>query len=123
MDDYKNIAVTTQGEFSIVTLQATDMTGRLELNYTERELIDYVRRVRPKRLIVNFSMISLASSQVINLLIKTRDNVLFAGGDMKLCSVPPQIREMFQITKLDGTLFKIHDTLPEAKAAFEEAAK
>lgn len=123
MDDYKSIAVTTQGDFSIVTLQKTDMTGRLEVNDTERELVDYARRVRPKRLIINFSMITLASSQVINLLIKTRDNVLFAGGEMKLCSVPPQIREMFQITKLDGTLFKIYNTLPEAKAAFEEATK
>ena len=121
--DYTNISITSQGEFSIVTFQATDMTGRLELHETEKELIDFVRRVRPKRLIINFSLISLASSQVINLLIKARDNVLFAGGQMRLCSVPPQIREMFQITKLDGTLFKIDDTLPEAKAAFDAPAE
>ncbi len=43
------------------------------------------------------------------------------GGVVRLCSMHNQVRQAFRVLRLDGTLFEIYESLPEALSAFEVA--
>ena len=51
--------------------------------------------------------------QLVRLLSRARG----AGGDLKLCAVPPRVQEILRITRLGG-VFDIHPSESEAIAAF-----
>jgi anti-anti-sigma factor len=90
----------------------------LFVNELQDELLALLEKHRPTKLLVNFKQVSQCSTSVINALLSAKKRLRLAGGDVKLCSMHPVIREAYQLLNLDGTVFHIHDTEGEAMAAF-----
>jgi len=82
------------------------------------ELIGFVERQRPARLIVDFSAIEYCSTAVIAAVLMAKRRMESKGGQMKLCGMSDGVRETFQMLKLDGTIFDILATNADAVNAF-----
>ncbi len=121
MSKYKYIEESTVGDVTVVVVANPEIQERLLVHELGDELIDVVEKVKPKKLVVDFQRVTYCSSEVIGGLIRTRRRVKAEGGQMKLCSLLPAVRELFQITNLDGTIFDIHDSADQAVAAFSKA--
>lgn len=70
------------------------------------------------KLVLNFQNVEHLSSAALGTLINIRNQVRNRGGQLRLCSVDPQIYEVFAITKLNQ-VFQIHDTCEDAVASFK----
>ena len=70
-----------------------------------------------KSLVLDFQKVQFCSSAVIGKLVILDRKVKSKKGRLRLCAMTPEIREVFQITRLDQVL-EIKDTREEALAAF-----
>lgn len=73
------------------------------------ELIKVVEAEQPELLIVNFRRVSYLHSIAIGYVLELKKLVEGYGGELRLCSLEPQIIETLAITRVDR-LLKIHDT-------------
>ena len=66
---------------------------------------------------INFGAVTHCPSEVITGLLRARKRLTPLEGDMKICGMKDQIREVFKMMNLDGTVFHIYGTAAEAVAA------
>jgi anti-sigma B factor antagonist len=69
------------------------------------------------KILLDFSNVEYLSSAALGKLITMDKKVKEVRGELRLCSIRPDIYEVFKITKLDK-LFKIHDDRDKALEAF-----
>jgi len=74
----------------------------------------------PPSLLLDFKDVEHLSSAALGMLIILNSNVKRRGGRLKMCGIRPEIREVFEITRLDK-LFEIHDDAAQAVAGFAAA--
>ncbi len=67
------------------------------------------------RLLLNFSNVQFLSSAALGKLINLRKKVINANGQLKLCSIQPDLFEVFKLTKLD----RVFDIYKEEEKALE----
>jgi anti-sigma B factor antagonist len=72
------------------------------------------------RLLINFDRIQQVSSAALGKLVKLIGRAQAVRGRLKLCSLHPDLRQVFRITRLDR-IFEIYETEDEALAAFAAA--
>lgn len=70
------------------------------------------------RILLDFASVDHLSSAALGMLINANNRVREKNGQLRLCSIRPQILEVFAITKLDK-LFRIYDDRAAATASFE----
>ena len=81
------------------------------------ELFGLVEMDNRKSLLLNFSRVEFLSSAALNKLILLDRSVKKHGGRLKLCSLRPEIQEVFVITRLNQ-MFDIYDEEADALRAF-----
>ena len=69
------------------------------------------------RVLISFSSVDHLSSSALGFLVSFAKRLRDSGGELKLCSIHPQIYEAFVITRLNR-VFEIHDSAQAALAAF-----
>jgi anti-sigma B factor antagonist len=69
------------------------------------------------RLLLDFATVDHLSSAALGALINVNSRIRQKNGQLRLANIKPQIREVFEITKLNK-LFKILPTRTEAMANF-----
>ncbi len=101
-----------------LTLGTADFVSRPIIVLAQDQIIEYVDREQPKRLIINFKNVSHISSEFINAMIDVRDHMKANEGVMKFSHMNDTVQMPFKITKLAGRLFMIYETSAEAVDAF-----
>ena len=81
------------------------------------ELFHLVEQDGHKNVLLDFSNVEFLSSAALNKLIILDKKVKGKTGQLKLCNLMPEIREVFVITRLNQ-LFEIEDSKDHALAAF-----
>ena len=102
----------------------------LVIEFTDRRIVDHeaiceiheqftaLLDQRPGlRVLINFSAVDHLSSSALGFLVSFAKRLTDSGGELKLCSIHPQIYEAFVITRLNQ-VFEIHDSTQAALAAF-----
>jgi len=79
------------------------------------ELFKLVDELKHKKILLNFGNVEFLSSAALGKLITMNKKVAAAKGKLALCSISKDIREVFEITKLDK-LFTIKDDEQSALA-------
>ncbi len=74
------------------------------------------------RIIVNCEKLSYISSAGLGVFMSFIEEIREAGGDIKICSVIPKVRQVFDILGFQS-LFEIVDDVPQAVARFESASQ
>jgi len=71
----------------------------------------------PERIVINLENVRFLSSAAINKLIVLEKRLKSKNGRLKVCNLTPEVRDVFNITHLNG-VFQIYDDQNEAIGAF-----
>jgi anti-anti-sigma factor len=114
MGKRRRFDVALSGDVTIVRLKDPRLSELLEITELHDELIDFIEQQEPRHLLVDFATVTACSTAVINALLRAKKRLLNHGGRFALCSMHEKVREAYRVLNLDGTVFEIYDSLPEA---------
>ena len=117
MAKYRHFEVDRENGITVLSLLAPDLVDFLVTSELQDELVKFVEKEKPEKLIVSFHNVSRCSTEIINALLRARKRVVTSGGTLRLCAMPDQIRSVFKMLNLEGTVFHIYDTKAEATEA------
>lgn len=81
------------------------------------QLFNLVDEDHRQKIVLDFTNVEYLSSAALGKLITMDKKVKAAGGKLRLCSIRPDIKEVFKITRLDK-LFQIVDNRDKAIEGF-----
>ena len=116
--DFEYFRVEQRGDVTIVTPAVSDLFDLAISCELRKELIRFVQDEKPKQLVVDFHNIQRFPENWITTLVSLKRRLVDTGGEVKLCSLSPVQREIFEILHLAGTAFQILDTVEEAVRSF-----
>src|SRR6266702_6832655 len=89
------------GEVTVVNFVDKKILDEQNIQIIGEQLFDLVDNQGKKKILLNFGNVEYMSSAALGKLITLNKKVQTAGGRLVLCNIDPQIREVFEITKLD----------------------
>jgi anti-sigma B factor antagonist len=111
-------------------LEVEDIGDVTVVNFTDRKILDeqniqiigeqlfsLVDEMGRRKVLLNFGNVEYLSSAALAKFITLNKKLQQVEGRLILCNIDPQIREVFEITKLNK-LFTIHDEEQAALQAF-----
>ena len=115
--DYEHLVVRTEQDVLIIQLIDPKLFDTTTVTALQDELLRVVDTERPNKAIVDFSRVVHCSTAVINGLLRVKKRLQAKGGELLLCGMTAGIRDAYRMLNLDGTVFKIYDTLQDAASA------
>jgi anti-sigma B factor antagonist len=93
--------------------------GRIVEGDESAPLLDHVARLLPLEpyIVLHLEGVKFIDSGGLGLLVRLRSRAQNAGGDVKLCALPPRIAEILRVTRLQS-IFDTHASESDAVAAF-----
>ena len=88
-----------------------------KLEQLSRDLMEVLNKTTEERVILDFRNVKFMSSSMLGKLVQVHKKANEFKVKLKLCSIDPEIRQVFKITKLDK-LFDIAADETAARAAF-----
>lgn len=83
-----------------------------------QQITDLIDASNNPKILINFENVEHLSSAALGTLINVNNKIRLKGGQLRLSNIDPQIREVFEITRLDQ-LFQIHDNVASAVGSFK----
>ena len=117
MPVHRRVEVSEIGQVTVVRFVDRKILDTANIQELGDELSALVEEGESTTLLLNFTRVEFLSSAALNKLILLDRAVKKAGGRLKLCSLRPEIQEVFVITRLNQ-MFEIHDEEADALAAF-----
>jgi anti-sigma B factor antagonist len=108
----RRLEVENIGDVTVVCLTDRKILVEQNIQAIGEQLLNLVAE-GGKKLLLNFRNVEYMSSAVLGMLVTLNKKIQQGGGKLVLCSIDPQIREVFAITKLDK-LFVIRNDEQEA---------
>src|SRR5438067_10734462 len=105
------------GDVTVVNFIDKKILDEQNIQLIGEQLFRLVDELGRRKLLLNFGNVEYMSSAALGKLITLNKKVQAAGGRLILCNIDPQIREVFEITKLDK-LFDIRNEEQEALQMF-----
>jgi len=117
-DAFRRIDVTKQGKVEIAKFKDKKILDETALDEIKVELLRLINDRQGLDLLLDFSQVEFMSSAALGLLGTIHRKVgTTLKGRLKMCSIHPQIYEVFKLTNLNK-LFAIHKDMAEALAKF-----
>ena len=114
------LQVVVQGEkVAVVTLLESRILDETNVNEIGAQLLDLVKKQYMIKMVLDLGEVKYLSSAVLRQFIALYKAIKAEKGDLKLCHVRPEIREVFKITQLDK-MIEIHDDLNGAVNSFKK---
>jgi len=117
MADYKHLRVEETGGVAVIHFRERWLKDFVQIEELGRELYQLAEGENPAKLVLEFSCIEFLSSSALGKFISMHGKLRAHGGCVKLCSLQPQILDVFLTCGLNR-LFDIKKDLPEALASF-----
>ena len=117
MPSHKRIDVSKVGDVTVVKFVDKKILDEAGIQELGAELFSLVEHDNRRSIVLNFDNVDFLSSAALGKLITLDRKVKSAQGRLKMCSIRPEILEVFQITKLNK-VFDIRGEEPEAISAF-----
>lgn len=105
------------GDITVVHFIDKKILDEQNIQIIGDQLFELVDKFGRGRLLLNFGNVEYLSSAALGKLITLHKKVNTARGKLILCNIDPQIREVFEITKLDK-IFTIQRDEQTALQAF-----
>jgi anti-sigma B factor antagonist len=113
----KRLEIEDIGDVTVVCFTDRKILDEQNIQVIGEQLFSLVDEMSRKHLLLNFTNVEYMSSAALGKLITLNKKVQASGGRLVLCNIDPQIREVFEITRLDK-LFTIRRDEQEALQAF-----
>jgi anti-sigma B factor antagonist len=102
---------------TVVTFLASKMLDEEEIQELGDQLFELVEKEQRRRLILDFHNVEALPSGALAKLFKLKKKLTSLHGTLKLCSIRPELFEVFRITRLD-TVFEIYPDTQSAASSF-----
>ena len=89
----------------------------MQIKWVGRDLYDLVDKQAKTRILVSFQNVERFSTALLGKLIGLKKKTAEARGNVKLCSIPPDIAEIFKVTGLEAA-FDIYEDERSAIKSF-----
>jgi anti-sigma B factor antagonist len=89
----------------------------VKLEQLSTELLEMLNKTTEERVVLDFRNVKFMSSSFLGKLVQVHKKTVEFKVKLKLCSIDPEIRQVFKITRLDK-LFDIEADEAAARAAF-----
>jgi len=113
----RRLEVEDIGEVTVVNFTDKKILDEQTIQIIGEQLFSLVDESGRRKLLLNFSNVDYLSSAALAKFITLNRKVSQAGGRLVMCSIDPQIREVFEITKLNK-VFAIYAGEQEALQSF-----
>ena len=100
----RRLEVEDIGDVTVINFVDRKILDEQNIQIIGEQLFGLVDESARKRLLLNFSNVEYMSSAALGKLITLNKKVQAAGGKLVLCNIIPQIKEVFEITKLNKLL-------------------
>lgn len=100
---------------TVVSFVESKIVSEESIQEVGEQLYSLVDSEGHRQLLLNFGNVQYMSSAALGKLINLKKKVGAAGGKLKLCSIHPELKVVFKITRLDQ-VFEIFD---EEQAALD----
>jgi anti-sigma B factor antagonist len=114
---YRHVDVSKIGDATVVRLLDKEIRGEAASNDLEPELTRLVTEEGTTRFLLDLGKVELVTSSAIVQLIMLNSALANSGARLILCSLRPEVYDVFSMMKLD-TLFQIEDDEVSALDAF-----
>ena len=121
MTMYRRIETSEVRGITVVSFIERKILEAAHIQELGEELLHLVDHDGNKDLLLDFNSVEFLSSAALNKLIILDKKVKAKAGQLKLCNLMPEIREVFVITRMNQ-LFDIVDTRDKAFEGFKRAA-
>lgn len=111
----RRIDVEQVGEVTVARFTDKKILDENNIQVIGNQLFGLVEEEGRKKIVLDFSNVEYLSSAALGKLITMDKKTKAAGGKLRLCSIRPDIYEVFAITKLNK-LFDIRDDQEQALA-------
>jgi anti-sigma B factor antagonist len=113
------MALNSYAKDGILTVVFVDarILDEAKLEELGKDLIDLINKSTEERVILDFRNVQFMSSSMLGKLVLVQKKCKEFKAQLKMCSISPDIREVFKITKLDK-LFDIEADESAARKAF-----
>lgn len=112
----RRLDIETIGDITIARFVDKKILDENNIQIIGNQLFGLVEEDDRKRIILDFSNVEYLSSAALGKLIMMDKKVKAVGGKLRLCSIRPDIYEVFAITKLN----KLFDMKDDQDAAMED---
>jgi anti-anti-sigma factor len=119
MADYRHLTPARVDDVLSIQLLDPKLFDAETIMSLQDELMELVEHEQPQKVIVDFSRVLHCSTAVMNGLLRAKKRIKANGGELRLCGMIEPIRDAYRMLNLDGTVFQIHDSPDEARAAFD----
>ena len=113
----RRLAIDQIGDVTVARFVDKKILDENNIQIIGNQLFGLVEEDGRKKIILDFTNVEYLSSAALGKLITMDKKVKNAGGKLRLCSIRPDIYEVFQITRLNK-LFDIRDDQEAALAGF-----
>jgi len=113
----RRLEVEDIGEIAVVNFIDKKILDENNIQMIGEDLFRLVDELGRKKVLLNFSNVEFLSSAVLGKLVSLNRKLQAVRGKLILCGISNEIREVFEITKLDK-LFTIHKEEQAALQAF-----
>ena len=107
----------TQDGILTIVFEDARILDEVKLEELGRDLVEALNKTTEERVILDFRNVKFMSSSMLSKLVQVNKKAAEFKVKLKLCSIDPEIRQVFKITKLDK-LFSIEPDEAAARAAF-----
>jgi anti-sigma B factor antagonist len=113
------MSLSSYAKDGILTVCFTDarILDEAKLEQVGNDLLEMLNKTTEERVILDFRAVQFMSSSMLGKLVQVHKKCKEFKVDLKLCSIAPDIREVFKITKLDK-LFAIEANEEAARKAY-----
>lgn len=117
---YRHIEVETHESASVVRILCEKLVSQYEIDCLWRELDDLSEQSAKPNLLLDFSVVKLASSPMLGKLIRFKEQITGNDGKLVLCNLQPMVHRVFKLTRLNTT-FDIQADKSEGLAALSSS--
>jgi|GEM_PF-2086499 len=108
-----------QGDIAVVTILESRILDESNVKEIGRALMELVTKQYMIKMIIDLGEVKYLSSAVLREFIALYKAIKAEKGDLKLCRVCPEVRDVFKITQLDK-IIEIKDDLESAVNSFKK---
>lgn len=116
-DGHRRIDVEEVGDVTVARFVDKKILDETKIQVIGNQLFGLVDEDGRKKVVLDFTNVEYLSSAALGKLITMDKKVKGARAKLRLCSIRPEIYEVFAITKLNK-LFSIYDDLDQALDGF-----
>lgn len=114
-----NISYKKYGAITVATVCASRVIDSASVTEFGDEVLAFIEDRPGTYLLLNFTKVDYMSSSMLTELLRFRDEFRRRGGSMRICGLRKEMRQVFEVTKLDK-IFHIEDDYKRCLKGFNE---